>query len=209
MQSYNTALILIGYQKDYFDPQGILYQAIEQSSSANQVIANTVNLLQSIDPTQILTIATPITFTPTYEELIEPIGILKTIKDVGAFQAGSTGSEMITALHPFRHKILEIAGKKGFNAFLNTNLDTILQQHGITQIILAGAIASICIDSTGRYAHEHGYQVTVLEDCISGRTIFEHQFYCESIFPLYAEVNQSKNIMRNIKNTKALQHQNQ
>jgi nicotinamidase-related amidase len=205
MRSFNTALILIGYQKDYFDPQGILYEVIEQSSNANQVIANTVKLLQSIDPTQILTIATPITFTPTYEELIEPIGILKTIKDVGAFQANSSGSEMITALQPFRQNILEITGKKGFNAFLNTNLDNILQRHGVTQIILAGAIASICIDSTGRYAHERGYQVTILEDCISGRTIFEQQFYCESIFPLYAKVSQSRNITKHIKDTQNLQ----
>jgi nicotinamidase-related amidase len=194
MPSFETALILIGYQKDYFDPQGILYQVIEQSSRANQVIPNTIKLLQSIDPKKIITIITPITFSPTYEELIEPTGILKTIKDVGAFQSGSRGSEMIDELLPFRHNILEVTGKRGFNAFLNTNLDTVLQQHGITHIILAGAIASICIDSTGRYAHEHGYKVTILEDCISGRTSFEQQFYCESIFPLYANVSRIKNI---------------
>lgn len=40
-------------------------------------------------------ISTPILFTPDYSELIDPVGILKTIKDVQAFKKGTKGAQPI------------------------------------------------------------------------------------------------------------------
>jgi nicotinamidase-related amidase len=188
MESHKTALILIGYQNDYFSPSGILYGVIEESSKVTNVIANTVHLLQCLASTPALIITTPIFFTSNYEELIDPIGILNTIKEVNAFQMGTPGSETIEELYSFKDRIMEVPGKRGFNAFINTNLDEILKEKGITDVVLAGAVTSICIDSTGRSAHEKGYHVIILSDCTSARTVFEQGFYCSSIFPLYAEV---------------------
>lgn len=188
MNPTKTALILIGYQNDYFATDGILYSIIEASTKSNQVLENTVHLLESLTRTPALIVSTPIFFTTDYDELTEPVGILKTIKDVRAFQANTRGAEPIAELTPFTDRILEVPGKRGFNAFINTNLDDILRRQGINHILLAGAVASVCIDSTGRYAHERGYQVTILRDCLSARTIFEQEFYCDTIFPLYAEV---------------------
>ncbi|RUS97407.1 hypothetical protein DSM106972_085100 [Dulcicalothrix desertica PCC 7102] len=188
MESHKTALILIGYQNDYFSPNGILYGVIEESSKVTNVIANTVHLLQCLASTAALIITTPIFFTSNYEELIDPIGILNTIKEVNAFQMGTPGSETIEELYPFKDRIMEVPGKRGFNAFINTNLDEILKEKRITDVVLAGAVTSICIDSTGRSAHEKGYRVIILSDCTSARTVFEQGFYCSSIFPLYAEV---------------------
>ena len=74
------------------------------------------------------------------------------------------------------------------NAFSNTELGATLEARGIEEVVLAGVVTSICIDSTGRAAAERGYRVSVLEDCTAGRTDFEQEFYCGSIFPLYARV---------------------
>ncbi len=187
MDAQRTALLLIGFQNDYFAPDGILHNIIEKSSKASKVLENTVKLLQYLVQTPVLIMTTPIFFTPDYEELVEPVGILKTIKEVGAFQAGTKGSQMIDELLPFRSRILEVPGKRGFNAFINTNLDKILQQKQINHVVLAGAVTSVCIDSTGRSAHEQGYQVSILSDCTSARTVFEQEFYLTNIFPLYAD----------------------
>lgn len=54
--------------------------------------------------------------------------------------------------------------------------------------MLAGVITSICIDSTGRSIFDRGHRATILSDCTSGRTTAEQEFYCQKIFPLYAEV---------------------
>ena len=50
------------------------------------------------------------------------------------------------------------------NGFANTDLDFQLKQHGIDKVIVIGMLANTCIEATGRYAMELGYQVTLVKD---------------------------------------------
>lgn len=184
----DTALVLIGYQNDYFAEDGILHGVIEDSILREDIVGNTVHVLSELCPTPAAVITTPIIFTPGYEELVDPVGILKAIKDSGAFMMGTKGSETIPEFSEFKDRIVEIPGKRGLNAFSNTELGTTLVGRKINNVVLAGAVTSICIDSTAREAFERGYRVTILSDCVSGRTQMEQKFYCENIFPLYADV---------------------
>jgi nicotinamidase-related amidase len=193
-----TALILIGYQNDYFAQDGILHKFIEESSLVTNIIENTISLLESVKDTPILIISTPIFFTSDYQELVEPTGILKTIKEYGAFLQGKSGSETIVELQRFKEQILEVPGKRGLNAFSNTNLYEILQKHKINDVVILGTVTSICVDSTARYAYELGYNVKMLSDCTSARTVFEQEFYCQNIFPIYAEVMTSKELLQKL-----------
>ena len=190
----NSAFIFIGYQNDYFADDGILRSAIEESSETNRVLENTMKLIATLKDTQATLIQTPIIFTKSYEELNEPVGILKVIKDVGAFQEGQKGSDIIAEFDAYGDRIATIKGKRGLNAFSNTDLHEKLKNDGIQNIYVAGAVTSICIDSTARAAHERGYNVFVLSDCTAGRSNFEQKFYCENIFPLYAQVVDSQAI---------------
>lgn len=52
----------------------------------------------------------------------------------------------------------------GQSGFANTDLDLQLRQHGITHVVLIGLLANTCIESTGRYAMELGYHVTLVRD---------------------------------------------
>jgi nicotinamidase-related amidase len=185
MESENTALILIGFQNEYFSPQGTLYGLLV---GASQVLANTVDLVERLRPQPILIVDTPIIFTPDYSELVEPTGILKTVKDIGAFKAGTKGSETLPEIQRFGERIVEVPGKRGLNAFSNTDLDELLKRRRITTVALAGCKTSLCIDSTGRSAYDKGYKVVILSDCTAGNDDFEQKFYCEKIFPLYADV---------------------
>lgn len=195
MNLKNTALLLIGFQNDYFSKNGILHNVIEESSRVSGVLENTLNLLEGSGTEFGLVVSTPIIFTEDYEELSTPTGILKTIKEVGAFKAGTSGAETISELKKFQHIIKEVPGKRGLNAFSNTDLDSLLREKGIDHIVLAGTVTSICIDSTARHAAELGFQVTVLANCTSGRTVFEQNFYCENIFPIYANVCSSGELL--------------
>lgn len=184
----HTALILIGYQNDYFSNDGILHKVIEESSAVTGVLNNTVNLLRNNGTDFGLVINTPIFFTNNYSELKNPVGILKAISEVGAFKEGSYGAEIIAELAEFDSFVDVVPGKRGLNAFSNTNLAGILHAAGITELVLAGTVTSICIDSTARSAVDLGFDTTILSDCTSSRTPFEQQFYCEEVFPLYATV---------------------
>ena len=184
----NTSLILIGYQNDYFAPDGILRNVIEESEKTINTLQNTISLLEKLKSTSIKIISTPILFTPNYSEILEPVGILKTIKEVGAFKQDTFGGKTIEAIANLGDRVTEIPGKRGLNAFVNTELDKTLKKNNTEHIVIAGAVTSICIDSTGRAAHELGYKVTILSDCTVGRSQYEQDFYCSTVFPLYAEV---------------------
>jgi nicotinamidase-related amidase len=188
-----TAIVLIGFQNDYFLKEGILRGVVEESSKVTGVLNNTLHLINELD--DVLIISTPIVFSEDYSELIAPVGILKTIKEVGAFKKGSSGSETISQFKQFKNKIIEVSGKQGLNAFINTPLEDVLKENNITNVALAGTVCSICIDSTGRSAFDKGFHVTMLSDCISGRTVFEQDFFCKEVFPLYANVISSKELI--------------
>jgi len=185
MEPRRTALVLIGFQNDYFAPDGALRDVIENRS---QLVANMVDLVERLRPLPILIVNTPVIFARDYSELVEPVGILKIVKEAGAFKLGTKGAETILELRRFGERIVEVPGKRGLNAFSNTDLDQLLRTREITNVVLAGVATSICIDSTGRSAYEKGYKVFVLSDCTGGRSSFEQEFYCDKIFPLYAEV---------------------
>jgi len=195
MQLSKSAIIFIGYQNDYFANDGILKGAIEESAKTNDVLKNTLGVITATKDSAATLIQTPIHFTEGYEELDEPVGILKIIQDVGAFQKGRPGSDIIQEFKNYGDRIQVVDGKRGLNAFSNTELEQTLIQNGVENVVLAGAVTSICIDSTGRAAHERGYNVFVLADCTAGRSNFEQTFYCENIFPLYATVLNSKDFI--------------
>jgi len=188
MDAAQTVLLLIGYQNDYFSPTGILRDVVEESTNPQAVLSNTLDLIQHLAPSPVRMADTPIVFTDDYHELVNPIGILNTIKELGAFKIGSDGVKTIPELQAFANRITTIPGKRGLNAFSNTALETLFQQWEINDIVIAGAISSICVDSTGRHAHSLDYRVTILSDCTLGRSPVEQDFYCEQIFPLYAQI---------------------
>ena len=198
MNIKDTAVILIGYQNDYFASDGILSSVIEESANTNKCLSNTLNVLDFAKSSKVLSISTPIIFTEGYKELVQPAGILKTIKEVQAFKKGEKGSKVIPEILNYGDSILEIPGKRGLNAFSNTKLDNILKHNSIENVIMLGVVSSVCIDSTARSAFERGYNVTILSDCTAGRTIFEQDYYCENIFPIYANVIDHKTFLEKI-----------
>ena len=196
MDPKSTALVLIGYQNDYFAEDGVLHAVIEESTKT--VLANTLAMIEALKDSDVLIVTTPIVFTPDYSELVDPVGILKIIKDAGAFRSRTTGVKTIPEILAFGDRIVEVPGKRGFDAFADTGLDNILKAHEVTDIVFAGAVTSICIDSTGRAAFEKGYKVTQLSDCTSGRTTVEQAFYTSTVFPLYGSVMDSKEFIKGL-----------
>lgn len=188
MDAKTTAMILVGFQNDYFAADGILRGVVEGPHRVDEVLHNSMDAVARLSKTDVLIISTPIVLAPDYRALASPVGILQTIKDSGAFKLGTRGADTIPELEAFGDKITYVTGKVGFNAFSNTTLDTVLREHGIKDVLVAGMVTSLCIDSTGRAAYERGFNVSILSDCSSARTIAEQEFYCSTIFPLYCQV---------------------
>lgn len=198
MDPATTALILVGYQNDYFAADGVLRSVVEEPNRVDTVLSNTLALIRRLAPTAVSIISTPIVLSPDYRALVHSVGILDTIKQAGAFQAGTVGAQNIRELDEFGERVRYLSGKDGFNAFSGTALETVLQERGIREVLIAGMVTSLCIDSTGRAAYERGLGVTILADCTSARTAAEQAFYCQTIFPLYGRALDSATVLREL-----------
>ena len=79
------------------------------------------------------------------------------------FAKGSWGGEWHPDFAPKEGDVI-IKEHWGQSGFANTDLDEMLKQHGIEKVIIIGLLANTCIESTGRFAMELGYHVTLVKD---------------------------------------------
>jgi nicotinamidase-related amidase len=54
--------------------------------------------------------------------------------------------------------------KSANDSFYQTNLASVLQEHGIEELYITGTATDFCVDATVQSAHSKGYQVTVVAD---------------------------------------------
>jgi nicotinamidase-related amidase len=64
--------------------------------------------------------------------------------------------------------------KHGSSAFHGTGLDAHLKAHGITELVIAGAVAAFCVTSTVRQASDLGYRVFLPQDALLGFDLPAH-----------------------------------
>ena len=98
-----------------------------------------------------------------YEDWAYPNPTQLAIQQRHSFAKGTWGGEW----HPdFVPQPGDIIVKEHWaqSGFANTDLDFQLKQHGITHVIAVGLLANTCIESTGRFAMELGYHVTLVRD---------------------------------------------
>jgi len=72
------------------------------------------------------------------------------------------------------------------SGFANTNLDVLLKQKGLTHVILVGLIANTCLESTGKFAVEMGYHVTLVKDATAAASADAMRCAHEINGPTYA-----------------------
>lgn len=79
------------------------------------------------------------------------------------FAAGSWGGEWHPDFQPQPQDVMIKEHWSG-SGFANTDLDLQLKQHRVHKLILIGLLANTCVETTGRFAAELGYHVTLVRD---------------------------------------------
>ena len=113
------------------------------------------------------------------------------------------GSNMSQLPPDFGHLVPELnqqpgdhlVTKKTWGAFTNTDLDAYLKKNGVTQVVVCGVATSIGVESTARYAHEHGYHVTLAIDAMSDMSPEAHTNSLTRIFPRLGETGTTAEII--------------
>ena len=88
--------------------------------------------------------------------------------------AGSRGAQVVNELMPLpRDPVIK---KKGYSGFFKTSLERLLQQRGITKLIVTGCVTNICVLYTVADAVQRGYRVTVYRDCVAALNASDQRF---------------------------------
>jgi nicotinamidase-related amidase len=106
-------------------------------------------------------------------------------------------SELIPELNHQPSDIVVL--KRQWGAFYGTDLDLHLRRRNLSTIILCGIATEFGVESTGRDAHERGYELIFAEDAMTGQTAESHLNSTTRIFPRMGRVRSTEEILAALK----------
>ena len=122
--------------------------------------------------------------------------------DSPIFAPGTENVEIIPAVQPQDQE--HVIVKHFPNSFRETGLQALLEEQGIADLVIIGAMSHICIDATARAAVDLGYAVTVVADACATRDLeFEgrtvpaadvHAAFMAALAFAYAKVAAAKDL---------------
>ena len=167
-----VALIVIDMQRDFLLPGGFGETLGNDVSQLAAVIRPLQALLAAARAAGLLVIHTREGHQPDLSDL--PAGKHRRgqpslrIGDPGKYGRilirGEYGHDIIDELAPLEGET--VIDKPGKGAFYATDLQLILESHGITNVIVTGVTTEVCVHTTVREANDRGYEVLVPADCV-------------------------------------------
>ena len=176
------ALLIIDMQRDFLEPGGFGEMLGNDVSQLRRTIEPNQKLLAAWRAAGLQVMHTREGHRPDLTDLPPAKKIrgrsAQTIGDVGAMGRilvrGEAGHDIIQELYPLPTE--PVIDKPGKGAFFATDLHAILQNKGITQLVVTGVTTEVCVNTTVREANDRGYECLVPEDCVG------------SYFPLFQEM---------------------
>ena len=111
--------------------------------------------------------------------------IQSAIDNAGAFLERSRESGRTPILVVTKHR---------YNAFFETDLDTILRASGISKLLIGGVATHVCVESTVRGAYDRNYGVTTLADCSGATDAEQHDRVLQNVALHFGNVASSEEV---------------
>jgi nicotinamidase-related amidase len=168
----HCALLIIDMQRDFLEPGGFGEMLGNDVGQLRRTIEPNRRLLAAWREAGLLTIHTREGHRPDLADL-PPAKKVRgnsptTIGDPGPMGRilvrGEPGHDIIPELYPAVGE--PVIDKPGKGAFFATDLHAILQNRGITQLVVTGVTTEVCVNTSVREANDRGYDCLVLEDCV-------------------------------------------
>lgn len=173
-----TALLLMDFQNDIVP--------LVEEKKRGPLMDNAAALLARARQVGMPVFYVVVRFRPDYPEVNARNRSFTSIKAAGRMKEGSVGAEIDARIAPLAGEPVII--KKRTNAFFNTELETLLNAHGVTRLILSGIATSGVILSTTRYAADKDYSVVVVCDACADADEEVHRVLTEKVLARQATV---------------------
>jgi nicotinamidase-related amidase len=167
-----TALLIIDMQRDFLEPGGFGEMLGNDVSQLRRTIEPNRRLLAVWREAGLLVIHTREGHRPDLADLPPAKKIrgrsATCIGDAGPMGRilvrGEAGHDIIPELYPAAGE--PVIDKPGKGAFFATDLHAILQNAGITRLVVTGVTTEVCVNTTVREANDRGYDCFVPSDCV-------------------------------------------
>jgi nicotinamidase-related amidase len=166
------ALLIIDMQRDFLEPGGFGEMLGNDVSQLRSAIEPNKKLLKAWRDAGLQVIHTREGHRPDLADLPPAKKIrgrsATCIGDPGPMGRilvrGEVGHDIIPELYPLPSE--PVIDKPGKGAFFATDLHAILQNRGITQLVVTGVTTEVCVNTTVREANDRGYECIIPADCV-------------------------------------------
>ena len=165
-----TALVVIDMQRDFIEPGGFGAALGNDVTQLARIVPAVAALLAFARSRNMLVVHTRESHLPdlsdcppTKRQRGDP-GMR--IGDSGAMGRilvrGEPGNQIVAELTPLAGEM--VIDKPGKGAFHATGLQAMLDERGISHLLLAGVTTEVCVQTTMREANDRGYECLLVED---------------------------------------------
>jgi nicotinamidase-related amidase len=165
-----TALIVIDMQRDFIEPGGFGAALGNDVTTLARIVPAVAALLAFARSLNMLVVHTRESHLPDLSDC-PPSKRLRgdpglRIGDRGAMGRilvrGEPGNQIVAELAPLAGEI--VIDKPGKGAFYATGLQAMLDDRGISHLLVAGVTTEVCVQTTMREANDRGYECLLVED---------------------------------------------
>jgi nicotinamidase-related amidase len=189
------ALLVIDMQNDFVREGGVMEVPL-----ARQCLPNIRLLVAAARSSGIPVIFTQHVLYDTFDVSPLETALQPRLKKEG-MRDGSHGAQIVEELRPRPDEF--VIRKHRYDAFYNTNLETILRTawglNTVDTLIITGTVTSICCESTARSAFMRDFKVVFASDANGGLDEASHAATLKIISRVFGRVASTGEIMQEIK----------
>ncbi|MGE4240534.1 cysteine hydrolase family protein [Ramlibacter sp.] len=193
LQPQNCALMVVDMQNDFCAPGGFIDKTMGKDVSAGAEIAPRINAL--LDRARAAGVPV-VWLRADYSHDIIPDSMAVKLAARGiqaeCCKPGTWGHEWY-GVQPLDGE--PVVTKHSYSGFTGTDMQDVLKKLGRKTIVFTGVQTQVCVESTLRDAHAHGYYCVAVQDAVGSHTPALHQATLDNVKFLFGDVAPASDVL--------------
>ncbi len=198
-----SALVVVDMQNDFLHTQGG-FGCLARSHPERRIdmaflastIPNAKRLIEAFRGAGRPVVYIAHVLKPDFSDAAFPYWRGAALRETTFLAEGTWGAQVVDELAPRPEEHLVI--KKGFGAFSNTPLDTILRNLGVTTCVVCGVTTCVCVSTTVRGGVEHNYRIVVVSDAVAEVSREQHEAELKTVARVFGDVHTTDEVIASL-----------